>query len=819
MSCLIGFTGFVGTYLRYTLHFDHMYNSKNIHEIENKNFNIVYCCGLYARKWYINKNPDEDIDNIKKLISHLDTITCNRFILISTIDIYDNKESEKDESYIPNIENYSGDYYGKHRLMFENYIRRRFMNYNIIRLCGLYGYGLRKNIIYDIIHNRCKLNLESKFQWYNMDWFFSDIEYILKHDIRITNLFTEPLSVAEMINTLSNICQFQYDISPNVVNYNMKTMYDSSGYWKNKKSVINGLVRYYINMKSDKLQLSQLSYIENCTIHENFGIKQLEISPYMTFGENYINKELSYFERWKGEIYSMQSILYPHTFNIFTESKDFIEYMTKLLEICEYIGCKILVFGSPKNRRISNTFNYMEAIELFRKLSHIAFERGVTICIEPNSKKYGCNFINTLSEGYKFVNEVGNDSIALMADTGNMYLEGENLEDIFKYLPKIRHIHFSSPDLGKLTQKINYCYLYNRLLKLGYPYRITIEMSNQSIENIIQSLYNVVRTPKYDIVGGGWYGCHIATVLIDDGYIVNIYEKNNSLISESSFKNQNRLHIRFHYCRSSNTRHMCVRNFDKFINSYPNLIEPIKYNYYVISKLSIIDFESYLAIYKHDNIPFEIVDIPVINITNHVGIIRVSEMYINHIKTSQMFNEKLNKNAKYGVEYTNSILNAKNYDFIINCTYNQFNTINRFKNNSLLYEKTILLLYEADDDIDDISITVVDGNFISLYKYSNKIFTLSSVIDTPLIKSNNLSDILEYKLTDDKLNSVIKNMEKHIVFYYPDFNKHFKYVGYSISYKCKIDIQNDTRELIDIIDGQYRHIICGKICGIFDIIL
>jgi glycine/D-amino acid oxidase-like deaminating enzyme len=68
-------------------------------------------------------------------------------------------------------------------------------------------------------------------------------------------------------------------------------------------------------------------------------------------------------------------------------------------------------------------------------------------------------------------------------------------------------------------------------------------------------------TARVGIIGGGWYGCHVASVLREQGFDVIIYERNSQLFSEGSRWNQFRLHQGFHYARSWNTRIETIRGF------------------------------------------------------------------------------------------------------------------------------------------------------------------------------------------------------------------------------------------------------------------
>ena len=79
------------------------------------------------------------------------------------------------------------------------------------------------------------------------------------------------------------------------------------------------------------------------------------------------------------------------------------------------------------------------------------------------------------------------------------------------------------------------------------------------------------------------------------GYDVVIYEKLNKILNASTFNNQNRLHLGYHYPRDLNTAKQCIRGFQSFINEYPEAVLKQFPNYYFIaSKLSHLNFESYL---------------------------------------------------------------------------------------------------------------------------------------------------------------------------------------------------------------------------------
>ena len=85
---------------------------------------------------------------------------------------------------------------------------------------------------------------------------------------------------------------------------------------------------------------------------------------------------------------------------------------------------------------------------------------------------------------------------------------------------------------------------------------------------------------KVAIVGGGWYGCHIALSLAKKGYDVTIFEKNVGIFSGISGRFGIRLHAGPHYPRSLKTRLSCRKGFVKFHKKYPELINEHQYSIY-----------------------------------------------------------------------------------------------------------------------------------------------------------------------------------------------------------------------------------------------
>jgi hypothetical protein len=330
------------------------------------------------------------------------------------------------------------------------------------------------------------------------------------------------------------------------------------------------------------------------------------------------------------------------------------------------------------------------------------------------------------------------------------------------------------------------------------------------------------------IIGGGWYGCHIALFLKSNGYNVTIIEKNSEIFDNSSFYNQNRLHLGYHYPRDYNTRRLCKDNFDKFVEKYNCVIDNIDKNYYLIANSSSIDYKTYKNIYTNENSSFEIIENKLFENINS-NIFKVNEQVINSDKIKKYFSETL-ANQNINIILNTEVLSVNNIDNIIHincnnnnfecemlldCTYNQLGLSSK----KYIYELTISLVFKKIKNIDFGAITIMDGNFLSLYPrdVEKQLFTLTDVEYTPVIKSENYNDIKNYVITNQEIEYIKGKMIDKCKYYYPEFENDFEYVSYFISKKTKNISATYSRDInIEEINNNIVSVNCGKICGIFE---
>jgi sugar phosphate isomerase/epimerase len=498
-SAIIGWSGFVGQHIAAKLKNTELYNSSNIIEIKNKEYDIVYFCGMPAEKWKINLNPITDYNNTINLMDILKTIIAKRFVLISTVDIFDCTFIQDEFGT-----NFATHPYGKHRRMMEEFVESTFPIYNIIRLPGLFGKGLKKNIIYDLIFDNQITNicLESEFQWYNVENIMNDINTCISQNIKYSQLVSPPISVREIITRYfpDKIDKAQ---GKTCVKYCLKTQYNNSGYWNTDTQVLDEIGKYInyelsIQKVPCKLAVSNIAWNHNSfndilKILKANRIHCMEIAPTkITDWSNWSNELVTSLKSYDINFISCQSILFNTTINVFKDSDKLLEHYRNVVEICNNLGITKVVFGSPKVRHLGETTEG-QAIQLFNKIGNIGEEFGVICCLEPNAKKYGCTWLTNLVDTVDFVKKVNHSHIKINYDLGNYLMEEDNYNWSSETLKLIGHVQVSNSFLKPLSEladenKLKYKKQISDIINLGYKGSISLEMIESSIGDLINSI-------------------------------------------------------------------------------------------------------------------------------------------------------------------------------------------------------------------------------------------------------------------------------------------------------------------------------------------
>lgn len=284
-TCLVGYTGFVGSNLAKSYCFDKLYNSKNIEESFGLKPELLVYSGVPAEKYLANRNPEKDHMTIENAIDNIRKIAAKKVVLISTIDVYKNP-SDVDEDTVIDTANLHP--YGLNRYYLEKWVSENIDDHLIVRLPGLYGDNIKKNFIFDLINIIPTMLSEDKFielnrknslisecytkqpngfykcvkldsnkrkelkdcfislgfsavnftdsrgcyQFYNLKYLWAHIETALKNNIKKLNLATEPVKISELYKYI-RAEEFKNEFSEFIPNYNFRTKYSDLFYGKN----------------------------------------------------------------------------------------------------------------------------------------------------------------------------------------------------------------------------------------------------------------------------------------------------------------------------------------------------------------------------------------------------------------------------------------------------------------------------------------------------------------------------------------------------------------------------------------------------------
>jgi nucleoside-diphosphate-sugar epimerase len=195
-AALVGHTGFVGGNLSAQLRFDARFNSMNIEEIAGRAFKLLVVSAMPAAMWMANRDPRTDRAILDRLLGCLRRARADQVVVMSTVAVYPNPV-EVDES--TPIDAQAQTPYGRHRWLLERTLAEHFPRVLAVRLPGLFGPGLKKNAVYDLLHQHetDKLHAESVYQLYNLERVWADVSKALDASLDVINFATEPLSLWE----------------------------------------------------------------------------------------------------------------------------------------------------------------------------------------------------------------------------------------------------------------------------------------------------------------------------------------------------------------------------------------------------------------------------------------------------------------------------------------------------------------------------------------------------------------------------------------------------------------------------------------------
>lgn len=161
------------------------------------------------------------------------------------------------------------------------------------------------------------------------------------------------------------------------------------------------------------------------------------------------------------------------------------EYVVALVDFCADLGGKIMVFGSPAQRRIATGESREIAAERFiaalRPALNRAADRSVTICLEPLPPPEA-NFLLTLAEAAELMKQLDHPAARTIFDVKSASSEGRPLDELIReYAPLIAHVHandanrrgpgFGETDFGPVLETLR---------EVGYDGYVSVEVFDYS---------------------------------------------------------------------------------------------------------------------------------------------------------------------------------------------------------------------------------------------------------------------------------------------------------------------------------------------------
>lgn len=248
-TLIIGHRGFVGSNLASLFPDASGAGRAEISQLSGVSVSNIYCAAPQAKKWWANQNPTQDRQEVQDLLAACRRLTCTEsFVLFSTVDVYDPPlhQTELDQ---PSLESHP---YGANRLWLEQAILEHFGDRaRIIRLPALVGMGLKKNVIYDLLHdnNIEKINGNSSFQWFNLAYLAELLECASSlSSIPILNAVTEPVATRSIIERWFPQQAERVNWSLQPIGYDLRTIHGPNGlpYWCSHDQVLNKHLKNYL---------------------------------------------------------------------------------------------------------------------------------------------------------------------------------------------------------------------------------------------------------------------------------------------------------------------------------------------------------------------------------------------------------------------------------------------------------------------------------------------------------------------------------------------------------------------------------------------
>jgi sugar phosphate isomerase/epimerase len=156
-------------------------------------------------------------------------------------------------------------------------------------------------------------------------------------------------------------------------------------------------------------------------------------------------------------------------------------YLVSLAQATRDLGGDLMVFGSPKQRSLTEGVSWNQAFDyataVFRQAMPAIADSGVRLCMEPLAPTE-TDFINTCAEGARLLDAVGHPNFVLHLDVKAMSSEAIPIPELIRrYIPRTGHFHANDPNMkGPGFGDMDFVPIFRALNDTGYDKWVSVEV-------------------------------------------------------------------------------------------------------------------------------------------------------------------------------------------------------------------------------------------------------------------------------------------------------------------------------------------------------